>query len=101
MSGGSSGVMRTLIEKYIALWVKSERAKLLLPTEEEKRAIEDRKRPTSRPPTSRTGAWRTPKPLSPSGVTSVSGVCREVMHADPETTYRFVRVSGTFWGVII
>jgi len=100
VSGGSSGVMRTLIEKYIALWVKSERAKLLAPTEEEKRAIEDRKRPTSRPPTSRTGAWRTPKPLSPSGVTSVSGVYR-VMHADPETTYRFVRVSGTFWGVII
>jgi hypothetical protein len=31
---------------------------------------------------------------------SVSGVYR-VMHADPETTYRFVRVSGTFWGAII
>ena len=57
-------MMRTLIDKYSALWVKSERAKLLAPTEEEKRAIEDRKRPTSRPPTSRTGAWRTPKPLS-------------------------------------
>ena len=31
---------------------------------------------------------------------SVSGVYR-VMHAVPETTYRFVRVSGTFWGTII
>ena len=31
---------------------------------------------------------------------SVSGVYR-VMHADPETTYRFVRVFGTFWGTII